>query len=180
MVTAWNLQAYKDESLFGSAFTTAQGYGYIFQGDGKLMYNYTPTNDGAWEEYGNIIDDSIVVGSPEWYALTDEQGKIKPLLGYNNNYNFDHVRYAKCMAANDPRFSDVSDEWNQANANPYFSFSTWLTLQEAKNTNCADTYVFPSLDISSLSTSDYIIINQKGNATPMAQQEEPKLSALFH
>lgn len=165
MVTAWNLQSYKDESLFGAAFSTTQGYGYIFQGDGKLTYNYTPTNDGAWEEYGNVIDDSIVVGSPEWYAMTDEQGKIKPILGYNNNYNFDHVRYAKCQAANNSRFSDASNEWNQANANPYFSFNTWLTLQEAKTTNCSDTYVFPSLDISSLSSSDYIVINQKGAAT---------------
>lgn len=165
MVTAWNLQSYKDESLFGAAFSTAQGYGYIFQGDGKLLYNYTPTNDGAWEEYGNIIDDSIVVGSPEWYAITDEQGKIKPLLGYNNNYNFDHVRYAKCQSAKNANFNDPANEWNQANANPYFSFNTWLTLQEAKTTNCSDTYVFPSLDISSLSTSDYIVIDQKGATT---------------
>ena len=161
MVTAWGLQSYKDESLFGAAFPTAQGYGYIFQGDGKLTYNYVPTNEGAWEEYGNVIDDSVVVGSPEWYAITDEQGKIKPLLGFNNNYNFDHVRYAKCQAAKNTRFSDSTNEWNQANANPYFSFNTWLTLQEAKTTNCSDTYVFPSLDISSLSSSDYIVINQK-------------------
>jgi hypothetical protein len=165
MVTAWKLQAYKDESLFGAAFSTTQGYGYIFSGDGKLTYNYTPTNDGAWEEYGNVIDDSIVVGSPQWYAMTDEQGKIKPILGYNNNYNFDHVRYAKCMVANSPNFSSVSNEWNQSKANPYFSFNTWLTLQEAKRTNCSDTYVFPSLDTSSLSSSDYIVINQKGQQT---------------
>jgi len=161
MVTAWGLQSYKDESLFGAAFSTAQGYGYIFQGDGKLTYNYMPTNEGAWEEYGNIIDDSIVVGSPEWYAITDEQGRIKPLLGFNNNYNFDHVRYAKCQAAKNAKFNDPNDEWNQANANPYFSFNTWLTLQEAKTTNCSDTYVFPSLDISNLSSSDYIVIDQK-------------------
>jgi hypothetical protein len=165
MVTAWNLQAYKDESLFGAAFSTTQGYGYVFSGDGKLTYNYTPTNDGAWEEYGNIIDDSIVVGSPEWYSITDEQGKIKPILGYNNNYNFDHVRYAKCMVANNTNFSNTSNEWNQSKANPYFSFNTWLTLQEAKRTTCSDTYVFPSLDTSSLSTSEYIVINQKGQQT---------------
>jgi hypothetical protein len=165
MVTAWNLQAYKDESLFGAAFSTTQGYGYIFSGDGKLTYNYTPTNDGAWEEYGNIIDDSIVVGSPEWYSITDEQGKIKPLLGYNNNYNFDHVRYAKCVTANNANFRNVNNEWNQSKANPYFSFNTWLTLQEAKRTNCSDTYVFPSLDTSSLSSSDYIVVNQKGQQT---------------
>ena len=165
MVTAWNLQSYRDESLFGAAFSTTQGYGYIFSGDGKLTYNYTPTNDGAWEEYGNIIDDSIVVGSPEWYSITDEQGKIKPLLGYNNNYNFDHVRYAKCQAANSSNFTDVNNEWNQSKANPYFSFNTWLTLQEAKTTNCSDTYVFPSLDISSLSSTDYVVIDLKGQQT---------------
>ena len=165
MVTAWNLQSYKDESLFGASFTTSQGYGYVFSGDGKLIYNYTPTNDGAWEEYGNIIDDSIVVGSPEWYSITDEQGKIKPLLGYNNNYNFDHVRYAKCRIANSTNFADINNEWNQTKANPYFSFNTWLTLQEAKTTNCSDTYIFPSLDTSSLGSSDYIVIDQKGRLT---------------
>lgn len=161
MVTAWDVQAYKDESTNGTCFSTAAGYGYIFSGDGKLTYNYIPTNDGAWEEYGNTIDDCIVVGSPEWYNITDESGKIKPLLGYNNNYNFDYIRHAKCSAANSSNISDTSSEWNQTLANPYFSFSTWLTLHEAKNTSCTDTYVFPSIDLSSLSSSEYIIIDQK-------------------
>ena len=161
MVTAWDLQSYRDESLLGAAFSTDQGYGYIFSGDGKLTYNYTPTNDGAWEEYGNVIDDSIVVGSPEWYNITDEYGKIKPLLGYNNNYNFDRIRYAKCKAATSTNFKDPDNEWNQANANPYFSFNTWLTLQEAKEKVCSDSYIFPSIDLSSLASSEYIVIDQK-------------------
>lgn len=165
MVVADNLRSYKEPSSVTTSFQTNIGYGYIFSGGGNLKYNYEPTNDGAWEEYGNIIDDSMVVGGTEWMVLTDEVGKIKPILGYNNSYNYDYIRQAKCVASTKTTpFQDIIKE----SANPYFSYDSWLTLNEYKTRSCIDSYVFPALDLSSLSNVDYVIVDQKtgGGGSP--------------
>ena len=162
MVYADSLGGYKDYESAGVAFPTRNGYGYVFAGGGRLKYNYEPTNDGAWEEYGNIIDDAFTVGGLEWMNLSDDQGKIKPILGYNNNYNYDYVRQAKCLAAN----ADTTNELKNVEANPYFSYNNWLTLFESKTTNCTNSYVFPSIDYSSLNSEDYVVIDQKYQASP--------------
>jgi hypothetical protein len=166
------LQSYRDESLANIAFPTNIGYGYAFSGDGKITYNYEPTNDGAWEEYGNIIDDGIVVGGSEWYNLSDDQGKIKPLLGYNNNYYFDYIRHAKCEASKNTNFAT---DFAKDGGNPYFSYSAWLALTESKRTNCADSFVFPSLDFNSLGPTDYVVVDQKHSGTTVA----PTISSGF-
>lgn len=158
MVVADNLRSYKEPSSISTSFQTNIGYGYIFSGGGNLKYNYEPTNDGAWEEYGNIIDDSMVVGGTEWMVLTDEVGKIKPILGYNNSYNYDYIRQAKCLASTKTTpLQDIIKE----QANPYFSYDSWLTLNEYKTKSCTESYVFPALDLSSLSNVDYVIVDQK-------------------
>lgn len=163
MVMAPKLNSYRDEKIT-STFKSRGGYGYIIDGDGSFNYNYTPTNDGAWEEYGNIIDDSFVVGSTQWYSLSDDSGKIKPLLGYNNNYSFDYIRQNKCLMANN---SSINKDLTLDKANAYFSYNNWLTLQEYKTSNCADTYVFPSLDIASLSNETYVVIDQNVGTSPV-------------
>jgi hypothetical protein len=157
------LQCFRDESIANIAFPTNIGYGYAFSGDGKITYNYEPTNDGAWEEYGNIIDDGIVVGSSEWYNLSDDQGKIKPLLGYNNNYYFDYIRQAKCEASKNTNF--IAD-FAKDGGNPYFSYSAWLALTESKRTDCTKSFVFPSLDFTGLNPTDYVIVDQKHSGPP--------------
>jgi hypothetical protein len=159
------LQSYRDESFANIAFPTNIGYGYAFTGGGGIKYNYEPTNDGAWEEYGNIIDDGIVVGGAEWYNLSDDQGKIKPLLGYNNNYYYDYIRHAKCEASKNTNF--VAD-FAKDGGNPYFSYSSWLALTESKRSNCTDSFVFPSLDFSSLGPTDYVVVDQKHSGSSVA------------
>lgn len=163
MVMAPRLDSYRDEKIT-STFKSRGGYGYIIDGDGSFNYNYTPTNDGAWEEYGNIIDDSFVVGSTQWYSLSDDNGKIKPLLGYNNNYSFDYIRHNKCLTANNAL---INKDLTLDKANPYFSYNNWLTLQEYKTSTCAGNYVFPSLDIASLSNETYVVIDQKAEISPV-------------
>jgi hypothetical protein len=170
MVSADQLRTYRENSVTGFAFPTNVGYGYIFSGDGNLRYNYTPTNDGAWEEYGNIIDDSMAVGGTQWMTLTDDTGKIQPLLGYNNNYNYDYIRQAKCVAAN--KTTPIQDIIKEQ-ANPYFSYDSWLTLNEYKTKSCTDSYIFPSLDISSLSNNDYVIVDQKYISTAVGTSIVP-------
>jgi hypothetical protein len=158
MVKAHKLSSYRDETFTRVAFPTNIGYGYVLSGAGSLTYNYVPTNDGAWEEYGNIIDDGIVVGGTEWYAITDDAGKIKPLLGYNNNKNYDYIRANKCKAA----AKQTSDDFNKAGApnNGYFSFNSWLTLFEHKTSSCTDSFVFPSIDTTNLGSTDYVVVDQ--------------------
>lgn len=157
MVEAPRLGYYSDNTLNSSLFTTAAGYGYIFSGDGRLQYNYEPTNDGGWEEYGNIIDDSIVVGSTYWSALSDDSGKIKPLLGYNNNYKKDYVREIKCKTAATRTFQDFA----AVELNPYFDYTSWLTLYDNKTANCTDSFIFPGIDTSSLGQTEYVIVDQQ-------------------
>lgn len=176
MVKAPNLRSYRDENLTGVVFPTNIGYGYVFSGDGNLKYNYTPTNDGAWEEYGNIIDDSMVVGGMEWYTLSDDSGKIKPLLGYNNNAHFDYVRYNKCKAANKPQ--NILNELKTDAANPYFSYNAWLTLYEYKTRTCDDSFTFPSLDLSSLEPSSYVVVDQKKQSIFNFPQTLPSSNGL--
>jgi hypothetical protein len=157
MVTAPNLRSYRDELLSSVAFRSNLGYGYIFSGNGKLTYNYTPTNDGAWEEYGNIIDDCIAVGGTQWYALSDDVGKIKPILGYNNTYCYDYIRQNKCKAA----MSSTFDQFKNVELNPYFDYNSWLLLYENKSRSCTDSFTFPMLDLSDLGSTDYVIVDQK-------------------
>lgn len=153
MVSAPHLRSYKDETS-SVVLPTAGGMAYIFSGDGKLFYNYEPTNDGAWEEYGNFIDDTIVVGSPSWYALSDDAGKIKPLLGYNASKYFDYVRFAMCDLA----AADVSRIKSDEKISAYWDWETYLNVIELYNINCDHThYIFPLLDFSTLDSSQYVV-----------------------
>jgi hypothetical protein len=68
----------------------------VFAGSGKLYYSYELT-DSAWEEYGNVIDDCIVIGDSNYYALANENGTIPPLVGYNNSDNIDYTRQIWCV-----------------------------------------------------------------------------------
>ena len=93
--------AYKDQQYsniqINPGLTTAGSSSsvvHIYKGSGKIFYNYEIANDGAWEEYGNIIDDSILVGSSDWYSVTDDNGKIKPILGYNSSQAVDYIGQA--------------------------------------------------------------------------------------
>jgi hypothetical protein len=164
MVTAQGLQSYRDEAYADLTISTQVGEAYIFNGGGSFRYNYTPTNDGAWEEYGNIIDDTIAVGGPYWYNLTDDSGKIKPLLGYNANDYFDYIRYSLCKMT-----QAHANEAKTDKANPYWSFDTWKELLDARDTVCAAAnFTFPSLDFSSLNSTDYSLINVVGSTDTIA------------
>lgn len=166
MVKAPYLNGYRDEDFAATSFKTAAGYGYIFSGDGSLKYNYVPTNDGAWEEYGNLIDDCIPVGSPQWYQLTDDVGKIKPLLGYNSSPVYDYIREAKCKAAASQTFASFKN-WE---LHPYFDYQSWLMVYESKTTNCGMgiNFVFPSVDLSTLEPSEFVTVDQIDDSSQLS------------
>lgn len=62
---------------------------YMKSGTQKTYFSFEPA-DSAWEEYGNYIDDTIVVGESSLYSLLEDNGTIPPIIGFNNNpqYNY--------------------------------------------------------------------------------------------
>ena len=67
----------------------------VYQGSGKLFYSYKLAY-GAWEEFGNTIDDHIVVGSPNYYTFLNDSNLIEPILGYNATAVKDYTTEAWC------------------------------------------------------------------------------------
>ena len=62
---------------------------YAIEGSGKLYTDYEISPEGAWEEAGNYIDDSIIVGSVNSSALVDDKHMIQPILGFNSSISAD-------------------------------------------------------------------------------------------
>lgn len=65
---------------------------YAVEGTGKQYTNYSLSSDGAWEEPGNWIDDTMVIGGLRASALADESGKIPCLLGFNASVEKDYSK----------------------------------------------------------------------------------------
>jgi len=59
-----------------------------YNGQGALYPNYKPAKDGAWEEVGNVIDDTIIIGSITGDFFTTDDGRFGPLLGYRATYEY--------------------------------------------------------------------------------------------
>ena len=64
---------------------------FLMDGSQKAYFSYEPA-DSAWEEPGNIIDDSLFVGSSSMDLFTQDNGTIEPILGYNNSYQFNYQK----------------------------------------------------------------------------------------
>ena len=96
MVKIPYMQSYRDQAY--SSFNIPgfrNGNIFVFSGSAKILYQYDLTSS-AWEEWGNYIDDSIVVGGAHWSSLTDEKGMIPPLLAFNASDKVDYVAQAWC------------------------------------------------------------------------------------
>ncbi len=64
----------------------------LTSGSSRTYFQYEPV-DSAWEEPYNLIDDTLIVGSPNLDPLTNDDGTIKPIIGYDNNYQVDYDKY---------------------------------------------------------------------------------------
>jgi hypothetical protein len=88
---------YEDSSLISSSISPisagidngVSNTIYIKQGSGKIYTDWEISPDGAWEEPGNWIDDKIIVGSLVAAQMTDDQGKIQPILGFDSSAEYD-------------------------------------------------------------------------------------------
>ena len=159
MVVAPYLATYKENTYSRIALPTSAGTAFVFSGGGELKYSYNPTQDGAWEEYGNIIDDCIAIGSKDWYNLTDDVGKTVPILGYNANDSLDLVKLEACKMTQ-VRFDNFS---KAGPVNQFWSFNAWDFMKDLRDGVCSEgNYTFPSLNYSKLNSSDYVLVSVSG------------------
>jgi hypothetical protein len=56
---------------------------YVYPGAGKVFTNWEISTQGAWEEEGNHIDDTMIVGSTTSEIFRNDDGRIGPILGFN-------------------------------------------------------------------------------------------------
>ena len=167
-----DLYSYKDQQYIDVQVPGESTAMYAYQGTGKIYYQYDIATDGAWEEFGNMIDDNIIVGSPDWYAITDDEGKIQPLLGFNASDSYDRINKALC---------DFADDVISNNGYGYEEYSMLDAVTIARSGDCNNPYNFtyPSIDIGGLSESDYIVKNspvehpdQFGNLRDMGESSK--------
>lgn len=55
---------------------------------GEYYTSYKPAADGAWEEIGNLIDDTIVIGSVTGDFFREDDGRYGSILGFNGSYEY--------------------------------------------------------------------------------------------
>ena len=56
---------------------------YAYPGAGKIFTDWEISKEGAWEEEGNHIDDTMIVGSTTSEIFRNDTGRITPILGFN-------------------------------------------------------------------------------------------------
>jgi len=156
MVRAPEMVAYQDKQS-GFSIPSSSGPVNVYKGSGKLFFNYEIA-DGAWEEPGNYIDDTVVVGGPVWYKLIDDKGLIKPILGYNANYNFDDVSRLWCEQSDEFRAKELGITVEEVQASGLAKARSEGNAMASKlgfTIDC-DKKIVPSIDFSNL--DDYIIV----------------------
>jgi hypothetical protein len=62
---------------------------YAIEGTAKLYTDFEISAEGAWEEVGNYIDDSMIVGSMQTAPLVNDKNMIQPIVGFNSSVSID-------------------------------------------------------------------------------------------
>lgn len=181
MVRLPEVASYKDSQYSSIQLPVLSDNISVFSGSGKIFYSFEPCGE-AWEEPGNFIDDTILVGSPNYYVLANDRGMIQPVLGYNNSDNYDYVRRSLCraevaanIAGNYDNVSNyilskyaIADAFNRTSRSPYFNLDETAKqkidkiLEALQNNGCnASDFMTYGLQLSSLDPSQYVIVNNK-------------------
>lgn len=150
------VRAYRDQKYYSlPAMSTTYN---VYQGSGKIFYNYEPC-DEAWEEQGNIIDDTISVGSVDYFSLANDNGCLPALVGYNASDIYDRIRHFLCTLSRDQFIAALG---NNALAQSREELHTDLLVQwqsaKAGTGGCdVNKFIIPGLDVSSLASRDYVV-----------------------
>ena len=176
MVKVPEMVSYQDRQFADIQLPSGNDDISIFQGSGKLYFNYEPCDGGGWEEPGNIIDDSILVGGADWFSLCNEEGLIPPILGYNASDLLDVTAFAICGL----NLLSKASYYTTGGAGRY----DFQTLAEARIFKTCDEekFRFKGLDITNLDPSEYLIKNTQspridafGKTIPSATYRSKKL-----
>jgi len=89
MVKTPKMRWYQTSPFSNSDGETSVSYGgFAYSTSSRFYTDWEIATDGAWEEEGNFIDDTIVVGSSQASLFSDDDNKIQPILGFNANGDF--------------------------------------------------------------------------------------------
>tara|TARA_B100001094_G_scaffold118511_1_gene114261 strand:+ start:3896 stop:10558 length:6663 start_codon:yes stop_codon:yes gene_type:complete len=171
MVMAPFLQSRTETSAYKFNLRTDLGDIKVFKGGGEIRYNYEPcaNDNGAWEEYGNQIDDVITCGDNNWSTLSNDKGQINPILGYNATPSFDYFRYMLALKSIANAETPGNNTVESDTLNPYFSYTAWddaATLARGDKPNIKNFY-FENLHLADLArdAGNFVIVDCPNNAS---------------
>ena len=96
MVKMIEVSSYRERTYAEINITVGNSVLPIFNGNGTTNNNYQ-IDAFAWEEPGNYLDDSIVVGDENYYVLCNDKGQLPPIIGYNSTDNIDYLKQQTCI-----------------------------------------------------------------------------------
>lgn len=162
------ISIYRDRQYADIQLPSSVGSIGVYQGSGKLFYSYQIT-DGAWEEPGNFIDDTIVIGSPQAFNFVSDENLIRPILGYNSTQIKDYATEAWCNKNQEQRDKEMQKAYIFAAPSGYVQknpswdskkgcafIKTSHELSAIARYFACDKAVTASLDFDSLNGSEYI------------------------
>jgi hypothetical protein len=89
MVKTPKIRWYQTSPFKNSEGVTTINYGnFAYSSSSRFFTDWEIATDGAWEEEGNFIDDTIVVGSIQSALFSDDKNRIQTILGFNANGDF--------------------------------------------------------------------------------------------
>jgi hypothetical protein len=134
---------------------------YIGKGTGKLYTEWKVSEDGAWEEPGNWIDDRLIVGSTLVNSMSDDQGKIPPMIGFNSSAEINHLnQWITAQRLNAATIRYTSDQEN------YVTRDWTIAARElAFNTDLSDIgNAYPSIS-HTLPREEFVTLQMHGPAS---------------
>ena len=132
-----------------------------WKGPPSSRLSYEIATDGGWEEFGNVIDEDIVIGTPDSYRLMDETGKIQPLLGYNAQTNFDGVAKYLCNNKSSLFGTRNGVHIRENKGMNVFGLSTYSFLADNVDFDCTNSkFEYPALDYSAITGGNYIFTKE--------------------
>jgi hypothetical protein len=134
---------------------------YIGRGTGKLYTEWKVSEDGAWEEPGNWIDDRLIVGSTLVNSMSDDQGKIPPMIGFNSSAEINH--FNKWITAQTLNAATI--RWS-SDQRQYLTRDLTIAARElAFNTDLSDIgNAYPSIS-HTLPSEEFVTLQMHGPAS---------------
>ena len=147
----------------------------MWKGPPKSITSYEISTDGAWEEFGNVIDEDIVIGTPDSYRLMDETGKMQPILGYNAQQNFDTVASYMCRNQNSIFNNRGGNNVRVNKGFNVFGLTTYsLLADEFGDFDCDNSlFYYPALDYGPITGNNFVFVKEDNRTTSPLQPNDP-------